>query len=58
MSAWKPPTGPGSAPKEITTEGTQITSSMGQSKPADNRLATDGWDIPTKTQLLSAGSSN
>ena len=34
------------------------TSSRRHSKPADNRLATVGWAITTKTQLLSTVSSN
>ena len=54
VSAWHPPTGPGYAPIEQTTEVSNIPYSKSQSKPADNRLATTGWALTTKTRLLSA----
>ena len=58
MSAQKPYTGTGSAPTGRTTEGFQIPYSRRQSKPADKILATVGWALAIKTQLLIAGSSN
>ena len=58
MSACNPPTGTESAPTGSTTEGLQIPNSRRQSKPSDKRLATVGWYLTTKTQLLSAVSRN
>ena len=57
-SAWKPPTGTGSAPTGRKIEGSQIHSSRRQYKPVEKRLATAVWALITKTQLWSAGSRN
>ena len=51
-SAWKPPTGPGSTPKERKTEDSQSPSSRRKYKPVDNRLATIGWDLTTKNTIV------
>ena len=49
---------PGSTHTGQTTEGSQSPYSRRQSKPVDNRSATVGWSLITKTQLLTEGWRN
>ena len=52
------PAVPGSTHTGQTTEGSQSPYLRRQSKPVDNRSATVGWSLITKTQLLTEGWRN
>ena len=58
MSAWNPPTGTWYAPTRRAMECLHKPYLRRKYKPVDNRLATAGFALATKTQLLSAVPKN